>query len=87
MNKKGIIVLIICFAPVLYMGNVSAANMVNKDFDGFSMDVPKNVDFEKIINDEGNEYFIVDSVSYLSEMVIFYKILQFVMKIHFLIFY
>ena len=47
MNKKGIIVLIICFAPVLYMGNVSAANMVNKDFDGFSMDVTKNVYFEK----------------------------------------
>jgi len=47
MNKKGIMVLIICFAAVLAMGNVSATNMVNKDFDSFSIDVPKNVDFEK----------------------------------------
>ena len=43
---------------------------------------------KKIINDEGNEDFIVDSVSYLSdEVVIFYKIIQFVLKIHLLIFY
>jgi len=67
MNKKVIMVLIICFTAVLAMGSVSAANMVNKNFDGFSIDVPKNVDFKKETNSSANEDFQMDSVMYVSE--------------------
>ena len=67
MNKKVIMVLIIFFAVFLAIGSVSAANMVNKNFDGFSMDVPKNVDFKKETNSSANEDFQLDSVMYASE--------------------
>ena len=67
MNKKVIMVLILFFVAVLAMGSVSAANMVNKNFDGFSMDVPKNVDFKKETNSSANEDFQIDSVMYASE--------------------
>jgi hypothetical protein len=67
MNKKVIMVLIICFTAVLAMGSVSAANMVNKNFDGFSIDVPKNVNFKKETNSSAKEDFQMDSVMYVSE--------------------
>lgn len=67
MNKKVIMVLIICFTAVLAMGSVSAANMVNKNFDGFSIDVPKNVNFKKEKNSMGTDDFSFDSVMYASE--------------------
>ena len=57
MNKKVIMVFIIFFAVFLAIGSVSAANMVNKNFDGFSMDVPKNVDFKKETNSSAKEDF------------------------------
>ena len=67
MNKKVIMVLIIFFAVFLAIGSVSAANMVNKNFDGFSMDVPKNADFKKETNSSAKEDFQMDSVMYVSE--------------------
>ena len=74
MNKKVIMVLIIFFAVFLAIGSVSAANMVNKNFDGFSMDVPKNADFEKQKNNTKDEAFPMKSVSYISKdfFIIYY---------------
>lgn len=51
MDKKWILVLSVLFVSLLAIGSVNAANLVDRDFDGFfSMEVPKGTTFQKDIN-------------------------------------
>ena len=68
MDKKWIILFVIFFVSLLAIGNVGAANLSNRDFDGyFSMKVPKGVNFQKQANSTDDSGFNADTLSYLSE--------------------
>lgn len=74
MNKKLAILLIICFASFLAIGSVSAANLKHHNFDNyFSMDVPKDMSFQKQ-DDSTNENGIkLTTISYVTdETVVMY---------------
>lgn len=68
MNKKIAILLIICFASFLVMGSVSAANLKNHNFDDyFSMDIPKDMSFQKMENSTEEAGVEFMQISYVSD--------------------
>lgn len=67
MNKNVILLFAIFLVTVLAMGTVSAVNLENHDFDGyFSMDVPKDITFEKEDASIDENDFEASMITYMS---------------------
>ena len=68
MNKK--LILILLCVSFFAIGSVGAADLENYDFDGyFTMKVPKDISFEKEINDTSEDGIVMVNANYFTENI------------------
>lgn len=65
--KRWIGLLVIGVILFSTIGNISAVNLVDRDFDGFTMKVPKWTHFQKDVNETDENGFDFKSVTYMGD--------------------